>query len=111
MREIFAAAGFPVCVSTIRNWEARVKSNTPAVSVEKETGRSALLSDEQQDLLVGYVLHKNFLQQQIDGKGGDGVGSVSVWGHNGRLNSCEIPPQRRALLTANVDQSQRIHKK
>ena len=64
----FSDAGYDIPQSTLRTWEARLRSHLPAVDYTTIQGRPKALSEEQEKLLVGHAVHMNSRKLEFHGK-------------------------------------------
>ena len=63
--EVFHDAGYDVPIRSLTRWEKNIKDNGISHKKEKESGKPRSLSEEQERLLVGYVLCLNEQNQEV----------------------------------------------
>ena len=65
MRELFGHASYPVPSNTLSEWLHRMESTGAAVPRGSGVGHVKLLNEQDQDLLAGFILQKNFESKEV----------------------------------------------
>ena len=65
VRELFGHASYPVPSNTLSEWLHRMESTGAAVRHGSGVGHVKLLDEQDQDLLAGFILQKNFESKEV----------------------------------------------
>lgn len=65
LTEVFATAGYAVPQSTMYKWQAKKRADAPLFSPTNSAGRPRTLTEAQENLVVGFVLHENSLGRRV----------------------------------------------
>lgn len=68
LTRLIKEAGYEVTDRTLRRYRFEIEAGGTPLSDSKRTGATRSLSDAQMDVVVGFVLHKNRMNEPVSGK-------------------------------------------